>query len=327
MNAIRHILIAVKDPHARSQPALLKAAQLARAWQADLHLFHALATPLVSDPYVIGPSLKEQQQGLQRIAVGRLEVLASKLRRHRLDVTVSAEWDFPAHEAIVRAAQRCGADLIMAQCHEGRHRLPWLLRLTDWELVRLNAVPVLLVKNRFGYRHPAILAALDPSHAMDKPASLDRVILSAAASAQKALRGRLHVVHAYNTYPIATMMPETIAAADIDAIETQLHDSAASRFRRSLRTRRLPAAQRHLVAGHPIDAIAATARKTRSAIVVMGAISRSGMRNLLIGNTAEQILDSLSCDILVVKPSTFRSRVPRARRGPRLLAPPMPPLG
>jgi hypothetical protein len=39
---------------------------------------------------------------------------------------------------------------------------------------------------------------------------------------------------------------------------------------------------------------------------------------LLIGNTAERILDDLTCDILVVKPANFRVRIPRAARGARL---------
>jgi universal stress protein E len=50
----------------------------------------------------------------------------------------------------------------------------------------------------------------------------------------------------------------------------------------------------------------------------MGAISRSGYKRLLIGNTAERILDELTCDIMVIKPETFRSDVPRAARGARL---------
>ncbi len=44
------------------------------------------------------------------------------------------------------------------------------------------------------------------------------------------------------------------------------------------------------------------ARKIHSDIVVMGAISRTGIKRFLIGNTAERIIDDLSCDVLVVKP-------------------------
>ncbi|HYA44767.1 MAG TPA: universal stress protein, partial [Acidimicrobiales bacterium] len=77
---------------------------------------------------------------------------------------------------------------------------------------------------------------------------------------------------------------------------------------------------------HPADAIAEAAADIHSSIVVMGAISRSGIKRLFIGNTAERVLDLLSCDVLVVKPEHFASRVPRAKRGVRVVAAPAVPL-
>jgi Universal stress protein family len=47
----------------------------------------------------------------------------------------------------------------------------------------------------------------------------------------------------------------------------------------------------------------------------MGAISRSGLKRMLIGNTAERVLSSLASDVLVVKPAEFRSRVVKRARG------------
>jgi hypothetical protein len=47
---------------------------------------------------------------------------------------------------------------------------------------------------------------------------------------------------------------------------------------------------RILVPEYPIDAIPRVARQARSAIVVLGAISRSGLKRLFIGNTAERLL-------------------------------------
>jgi universal stress protein E len=34
----------------------------------------------------------------------------------------------------------------------------------------------------------------------------------------------------------------------------------------------------------------------------MGAVSRTGLKRIFIGNTAEHVLDSLRCDVMVVKP-------------------------
>ncbi|MFL2545895.1 MAG: universal stress protein [Candidatus Rariloculaceae bacterium] len=40
-------------------------------------------------------------------------------------------------------------------------------------------------------------------------------------------------------------------------------------------------------------------------LIVMGAISRSGMDRVFLGNTAERVLDQLACDLLIVKPEGF----------------------
>ncbi len=57
---------------------------------------------------------------------------------------------------------------------------------------------------------------------------------------------------------------------------------------------------RHLLNQHAVNAIPKLARKIQSDIVVMGAVSRNGIKRLLIGNTAERIIDDLNCDVLVV---------------------------
>jgi universal stress protein E len=54
----------------------------------------------------------------------------------------------------------------------------------------------------------------------------------------------------------------------------------------------------------------------------MGAVSRSGLKRLVVGDTAERILDALPCDVLVVKPASFTSRVPARGRGVQLIASP-----
>ena len=49
MPRIRRILVAVKNPSAKNSPAVIKGAQLARALNAELILFHAISVPLYVD--------------------------------------------------------------------------------------------------------------------------------------------------------------------------------------------------------------------------------------------------------------------------------------
>jgi universal stress protein E len=318
MPVFNRILVAVKELNGKPLPAVLKAAQLARTYGAPLELFHGLTSPLYAGSVISWEQgLVSLEQDLRQKALRRLEAIADRLRAHSIKVTVSAEWDYPAHEAIIRRAQVIKADLIIASLHAGRHRMPWLLRLTDWELVRLSSVPVLLVKNPHPYRHPGVLAAIDPTHAHEKPLQLDKDILECGKTLSAALRGSLHAVHAYARFPVG-LFAEGITPATLEVMQNDAERSAQLRFRRALRPARIARSRQYLIARQPIDAIAEASRKSHCAIVVMGAISRSGYKRLLIGNTAERILDDLTCDIMVIKPAKFRSGVPRALRGARL---------
>jgi universal stress protein E len=320
MPAIRRILVAVKELESRSQPALLKAAQLARAFDAEIEIFHTLTTPLYADLYTYAvEGLKEVQADLQAQALRRLETMAERLRVHNIKVSVSAQWDFPAYEAIIRRALAIKADLIVVSRHQGRHIAPRILQLTDWELIRLSPIPVLLVKTPRPYHRPAVLVAVDPSRAFSKPLQLDRVILNLGEEISEGLRGSVHAVHAYPRLPVQSLQVERTSPGFLSKLEKQARRTANIRFERALQSTRVARSRRYLIGGHPIDAILGAVEKSRSALVVMGAISRSGFRNLLIGNSAERILDELACDVLVAKPPAFKSRVSRKPNGPRLV--------
>ena len=321
MGSIRRILIAIKDCEAKTTPALAKGVQLARALGARVELFHSISTPLYVDGYgTFGIAPPQVESLLRSRVLSQLEKIAAKVRGRGLEVSVAAEWDYPVYESIVRRAHRMQADLIVADQHAGRHAAAGLLHLTDWELLRLSPVPVLLVKTSGTYRNPVVLAALDPVHTFSKPAKLDQRILASSATLSRALRGTQHVVHAYVPFPYMADPKTMVNQATVERLKEEATAAARKALDRELRTARIPKTQRHLVGRHPADAIPQTARQIHSSIVVMGAISRSGLKRLLIGNTAERVLDLLPCDILVVKPAQFANRVPRGSRGVRVVA-------
>jgi universal stress protein E len=324
MYRIRRILVAVKDPAARLHPGLAKATQLARATGAELVLFQAIPAPgyLSGDIALLNEGLADAERSARSDSLARLEALGRPLRRRGVKVTLSARWDSPVYEAIIREATRLRADLIVAERHAGRHVAPGLMHFTDWELLRLSPVPVLLIKRTDAYRKPVVLAALDPDHAYDKPARLDREILRAASTLAEALHGALHAVHAYVPLPLTAF---SYGAPSQEALVRLARESAkrsARKLDRTVRAVGIPRSRRHLIGRHATDAIEQAAAETHSAIVAMGAISRSGLKRLLIGNTAEKVMDRLACDLLVVKPPALqRLAPPRHRAALRRQAP------
>ena len=321
MPTIRRILVALKETARRNSPAVEKAAALARAFGAEIELFHAIETPLFADIDIGNEGLDEQRRLISGQARHRLETLTASLSELGIQVSSRVIWDFPSYEAIIRRARRFGADLVIVERHEGRHRAPALLRLTDWELLRLCPVPVLLVKSPEPYSRPPILAAVDPQHRHAKPARLDDEILAFATLFGKKLRGSLHVVHAFRGMPLVVPTEQYLDPDFVARVQANARDSARESLDRALRKFSVPAGRRHLVDASPLDAIPEIVRETRSAIVVMGAVSRSGLKSLFVGNTAERLIDRLNCDLLVVKPTRFRTRVAAKRRGERIIAP------
>ncbi len=109
-------------------------------------------------------------------------------------------------------------------------------------------------------------------------------------------------------------------AAIADSYEQQRARSKAN-FLEFAAAHRIPKARCHLVDTDPVFAIPHLARTLGADLVVMGAVSRSGLKRVFIGNTAERVLDALPCDVLVVKPSRFARRVEERPRGMRVVPP------
>lgn len=301
---IRHILVAVKHPHAPASAALAKAAVLARGWRASLELFHGIDVPLYAESYVgSGRELGDDQRDIRADYLHALEVLAAPLRREDLEVQTSAEWDYPSYEAVLRRAQHSKAGLIVCE-HHAADEPPRPLHAADWQLLLHSRVPLLAVRTAGRYAHAPVLAAIDPLRAHDKPAALDSEILTLALQLSEALQGSLHVLHATGSGARAAA-----ARAPVEALIAQLPRPPASVLLR---------------AQPPQPAICEAVRELEVAILVMGSMSRSGLKRLLIGNTAERLIDTVACDILVVKPAGFGVRFPEQVRGIDLRALPMP---
>lgn len=323
MMNIRRILFAIRNPEARLQPGLAKAIQLARAFDATLELFHTLDDPLfVGLEMLEDGTVDELRKRVEEEARAPLARMCAVARKHGVAAEYSVGWDYPPHEAIVRRATAIGADLIVALCHKGGRTRPWLIHLTDWELMRTSPLPVLLIKNGKPYHRPLTLAAVDPAHAHVKPRDLDAHIVADAREFSKALRGAMHMAHA--NYPTIvglptekTAVPHRWATLTFEELKEQERQAFES-FRAESGVMRTRA---HLVEGNPAVVIPRLARALNAGIVVMGAVSRSGLMRMFIGNTAERVLEALPCDVLVIKPAGFATGVAQQPRDIRVVAP------
>ena len=306
-NQQRAILVVV-DPTACTHPATERAAWLARHEQARIELLISDHAPQLTQPR--GPAADELRDSVIERHRRRLEQLAEPLRAEGLTVGVDVRWDYPLHDSIVRKAQESGADVVIKDTHYHSVLKRSIFSNTDWSLIRNCASTLWLVKPRPPGQRPCFVAAVDPLHERDKPADLDNRILSTAHALATSLNGEVHVFHAFDvtaaialsadsmSMPIALPMNEVT-----DAMRVQ-HTEAVERLRKQ---HQVPPERTHVHQGSTRQLLLALTEQLRADAVVMGAVSRSGLKGLFLGNTAEDVLDRLHCDLIIVKPEAFKA--------------------
>ena len=78
-------------------------------------------------------------------------------------------------------------------------------------------------------------------------------------------------------------------------------EHATTALRPLVASHALPAGRARVRVGPPAREILDEARRLEAGIVVMGAVSRGRLDRWFIGNTAEAVLDRLSCNVWVEK--------------------------
>jgi universal stress protein E len=295
------IFVAIANPWAGITNAIRRASALAHKTGASIELFHAI--PSIVSAGMAHADAEHFTRMEAQESRRRLERTANRLRREEIIVNTYVQTGYPIHEAILRQVRLTKAELVVIEARKHNVFARLLLTQTDFELIRGCPVPLLIVKGRAAWRSPRILAALDPFHSNDKSSALDAEIVDAACAMADVVRGSVHAVHVYRRLdlsllgvPIGPVLTDSIAAQE-KAYKTAVH----RRFVEAVSSYEIAKGKTHLVCGDPATEIPALARSMRAGLVVMGATSRSGLKRIFIGNTAEHVLDSLKCDVLVVR--------------------------
>jgi universal stress protein E len=307
--ATQQRILVVVDPTAAAQPALQRSAALAKRSGARLDLFICDYDPELRESRMLDPgAVAKARAALLEARLRRLEELAAPLRTNGIQTTVDVSWDHPLHEGIVRKAIASRADIVAKDTHYHSVLKRSIFTNTDWNLIRNCPAKLWLVKPRAIAARPCVIAAIDPLHERDAAAALDKRILAAAVDSSSALGGELHVFHAFDITPVlaasteAMMMPMALPIVEItDAMSTE-HAAAVHELTDALP---VPRDRVHLPQGSARDQLLKLCERLRADLVVMGAVSRSGLERLFIGSTAEEVLDKLPCDVLIVKVAGF----------------------
>ena len=306
-------ILAVIDPTVAEQPAMHRAAWLAKATGAELELLVCYYNEYLSgDRLFDSPSLEKARNEVIENQSQHLEELAEPFRDDGIVVTTSAVWDHPLHEGVVRRAVIGNADLVVKDTHHHSAVSRALLTNTDWNLIRTCPIPLWLVKpNDFGDK-PKFVAAIDPMNEHDKPAALDDEILQMSKMLADKVGGDVHAFHSYDpriAVATATANAYIPVSLPFDEIEQQMHEDHQKRFGEITKFHGIPDDNAHLAAGLTHEELPVVAQQLDAAVVVMGAVARNRWKRLFIGATAERTMEHLPCDLLIIKPDWFRTPV------------------
>ncbi|HEY3517001.1 MAG TPA: universal stress protein [Gammaproteobacteria bacterium] len=308
MSQPKRILVVI-DPTASAHPSIERATWLARATAARIELFISDYAPQIADPRSHGVAANEARAGLLDRHRKRLDQLAQPLRSGGLAVEIDARLDHPLHDSIVRKAQESSADFVVKDTHYHSVLKRSIFSNTDWNLIRNCAATLWLVKPRPPGRRPCFVAAVDPLHEHDKPAELDHRIVRTAKALSEALGGEMHVFHAFDLAAAIAISTDAMTpiALPINELADALRAEHTGAVDLLCKEHGVPPERRHVHQGGTRQLLLTLTEQVRADAVVMGAVSRSGLKSLFLGNTAEDVLDRLHCDLVIVKPAGFRS--------------------
>ena len=133
--------------------------------------------------------------------------------------------------------------------------------------------------------------------------------LQLAGSLARQLDAELHVLHAVE-YHFEPMLRDLIVSVDnVEEFRSTMRSNAERQLNEVVSQCGLgdvaPLAHRHIAVGPPGVMIRDAVKELSVDLAVMSTRGRSGIKGMLVGNTAEQVLSHLTCSILAIKPKDF----------------------
>jgi universal stress protein E len=304
MITLSSILVDV-DPLEAQHPALHQALTLARRSGARVKIVDVL--PDVPNrvrsfvtPVLEGELAEHRRQALVAIAAQVHDVpVSTALLRGRAGTALTEEVVRSGHDLLIRSH---GRDL-------GEEPRPF--GAIDMELLRSCPCPVWLVGPRgprSGRLH--ILAAVHGNPDDPVEQALNASIVEWALTLQVLAEADLTVLQAWLPFG-ASLLRSRIPPDEFRAFM----DEGRRNERAALSTVVEPFGDRlrnvpvELVDGEPDRAIVRYVDTHDIDLVVMGTVARSGITGLVMGNTAERVLQRLRGSVLAVKPAGFQSPV------------------
>jgi nucleotide-binding universal stress UspA family protein len=257
---------------------------------------------------------------------GRLIDVQSQIMRHRQEslrqladnTRVSADTEVRVLEGepfieVIRHVLAHGNDLVVVGGEEVERTTVPEPSSEIMHLLRKCPVPVWVMRPTRA-ETARILALVDPDPGDPVRHSLNGLVLELATSLARREEAELHVGHAWELTGESTFRSSPFVGMPdgmVDEMVHVAHDAQRAALDALLGQYLVDDLEPvvHSVRGEPGTVLPSLAERLSVSVIVMGTVSRTGIRGLIIGNTAETILRSVRCSVLAVKPPGFVSPV------------------
>jgi len=317
MQRFKNILY-VSERGVAQTATMLRAVILAEKNQAELTVIDVIPTFPASKGVADGePDLSELQAAMMSDSRQNLESLIEP-HRQRLNINCEVLLGMAFLE-IIRAVLRTGYDLVIKPAGNPDF-LQRRVGSEDMHLLRKCPCPVWLMKSEEKANYGSILAAVDfdPLGPGAEKQEFNQQILGLSASLALSDFAALHLVHAWESFAEnkLTVWSDKPAGAAVYVEKERLrHETGLAQLGEWLRgligaeTYDSLSPRIHLRKGQARKVITALAGELKVDLIVMGTVARTGISGLIIGNTAEAILEQVQCSVLALKPAGFISPI------------------
>lgn len=235
--------------------------------------------------------------------------LADRARGEGVDVEADVAVGRPIVET-VRAVVDRGVDLVLRGAG-GPGDGPGLDPAT-LQIVRKCPAAVRVVREGTHWPTRTIVVAVDPDPDDGARDELNHRLIDLAVEEAAATGAALHLLHVWDVPEESALRSSAfvhVKTSEVDEFVDAVYAEHKARIGRLLDDRPAggPDIEVHLTKGKPSHAIGAIADRLDADLVVLGTVGRSGIRGLIMGNTAENVLRSVARSVLTLKPEGFES--------------------
>lgn len=308
MATYRNMLVVI-DPDQDDQPALRRAVYLQQQIGGHIKAFLAIYDFSYEMTTLLSPDERNaMRNGVINQRINWIRHQARYYLEAGVPIDIKVVWHHRPFEAIIQEVLADEHDLVLKMAYQHDKLEAMIFTPTDWHLLRKCPCPLWMVKNQPWPQNGKALVAL--KLATDEPYHHqlnEKLVHETLQLAEKVNHTDVHLVCAYPPAPINI-------SVELFSFDAGVYDSAVRAQHllamKSLRQKfGIDEQHTHVIQGLPEDALPEIAEQLQVGVLILGSVGRTGLSATFLGNTAEQIIGHLRCDLLAIKSDDFQTPI------------------